>query len=966
MSIELPTKVKPIGFWNIIRRMGFNKFLGWVFVTSFAWSLQPWFLSGNVLDLKQFSIPLFLTVRYFFAILIFLILGIVGAFLIKNFSVNLKSYLVEFKNRRLYLHAIAMGLFMFLSRLLELYSYGENDNYAIFGMIFSILMVVFWDFKKWVLYFLTKKRTGPISIFVRVHLSKNLESPLEFITWLLQSILVFFAAVLFLYGVEGKLPDLGSGVIWSLGFALLSSLFLSLFYDFISPINETTDSISNNLPGNSNTAAFSNVFFTQLLASCMLLLFSTLWWLCDQLFFDNLGVVTSLKVGVNIVLGWNMYDQALFFVGYIAVVTVIGYFAEHIFLNLYDQNHKYGTWRIRGREWASITASFDPFLSAGIVIPVAIKLGVEIGESPPADIYWVFLSSFGIIAIALLLFMKVWSQKVEVLRTATFAQIAEISVQLDQFPKKFMWLAHTILYKTPTLPSLNFRSLSNGEFFSKDMIEAINHLLRFHGYNAFGLEKIDYQIFLVGGGKFLFDKNNHEAVILWQEFKENLAEQNIEILSLQDIKDLCDDQSVKFGGRIGQHVLNLDKELSEILKRHSKDGTHAYVAFEAFRIPKRLLQNSIKPKPVFVSYLFAQRQVSKLENYKMAIFNIMDTRVAKRALAKWGKKVANGTGSNSNPTTSDFHSFGYEDDDFVIDANSFIPFNGRTNAFSDKLEKTPPNSVVIVDETILLQLFEPENKTLFGLFIQATFGKYVLVRSVETASLFFRIATQGYEKALLSSLPCIEYGRKIIGEPREKSKDHLSRLILSAKLRSTLRPSICILSSDDDFENENFSLDSSLMTACVGMSPEISRPKKLEEFRKIVVQERPVFVIFSTTLDSYSEDARLIDGYEEILKHTNIDPYLLVDRYVDDIENLWPLNRIILRNQNSVAIAISKYCGLESTTNFSDANLENSMKHIQNFVNDYEKIRIENDFSKFVYFLFDYVITAGKRLKIEE
>ena len=175
MWLDLSNTAKSLKFNQIIGRMGANRYLGLVLLTSMAWSLQPWFLSGQVLTLKDYNASLFLVIRYLLAIAFFVVIGAIYFYSRKTSGVSYTTFLRRIYEQRLLGIACFMGLFMFLSRLLELLSYGEKNDYVYFGMIFSILMVVFWDFKKWIFYALTKKRSNVVSSFIAEHLATKLD-----------------------------------------------------------------------------------------------------------------------------------------------------------------------------------------------------------------------------------------------------------------------------------------------------------------------------------------------------------------------------------------------------------------------------------------------------------------------------------------------------------------------------------------------------------------------------------------------------------------------------------------------------------------------------------------------------------------------------------------------------------------------------------------------------------------------
>lgn len=736
---------EPISFRKIIARMGFNKYLGFVLITSCAWSLQPWFLSGQVLELKTHSESLFLVARYVLAISIFLLLAVFVTTRKGPSNGSVGDFAKGIFENKLIGTVIAMGVFMFLSRFLELKAYGDSNNHAFFGMIFSILIVVFWDFKKWIFYYIFKKKSGSVGKYIITNLSEKLESPIDLISWAIQSILVLLTALLFIYGNEGYLPDLNGDLATSFLYALESSFFLSLFYDFISPIEEYASRKSK--------SSFDDVFFIQLFAGIMLLATAIIWWLVEA-GVSSSGISISFNVVIQIIYNWSMYSLLLFTVGYVLIVTVVGYFVEHISLNLYDDRHAYGNWKIKGREWASITATFDPFLSVALVIPTLTYFGVQLGDQPPKELYWVILSSFGIAGVALPLFMRVWSQKLEALRTKSFVTISTDLSSNNNFTDRFKWLSRIILFKKAPLPELSIESKEFLNIFSKDGEKALLHIIRFHSQNSFGFNASKLYLFTIHGGGYLFDQDNQEGLLLWDMFKENLGNQSIKIFSIREVAAMCKSLGVSFTDEMGDKLQSFCSELEEMLESETKDKLFNYIACSAFTLPDSL-NDFAKSKSFHLSYIFECKLIhDPLEDRFNAIERIMDTRLAERAI----RKTLNISTENRplQPKESkdiDFSNFDYNDSHFSIKGSYIIPYQREQHGFIESISNLPNEAVIVIDESVLISLIDSSNSELLSRFADATRNMLIIMRSDKGFSLFIQKTTQGSESTTPSSIP---------------------------------------------------------------------------------------------------------------------------------------------------------------------------------------------------------------------
>ena len=117
--------------------------------------------------------------------------------------------------------------------------------------------------------------------------------------------------------------------------------------------------------------------------------------------------------------------------------------------------------------------------------------------------------------------------------------------------------------------------------------------------------------------------------------------------------------------------------------------------------------------------------------------------------------------------------------------------------------------------------------------------------------------------------------------------------------------------------------------------------------------------MFSSFLDKYSQDGKLLNGPQEITRYANVDPYLLADENIDTSKEEWPFRRVLLRNQDSVSKVVANYCGLFSATRHTEPDdLDASMKYLTDFIDDYERLRGANTFQNHLYYLFDHIILA--------
>ena len=651
-------------------------------------------------------------------------------------------------------------------------------------------------------------------------------SPIDLISWAIQSILVLLTSLLFVYGIEGKLPELSGAVARSFCLALLSSLFLSLFYDFIVPIGTVASKQSK--------SAFEDVFLLQLFAGTMLLFSGICWWLGEMIWgvFNGAPVPDQLGLAgaVQILSQWTAYSYFLFVVGYVLIVTVVGYFAEHICLNLYDIKHRYRSWRIKGREWASITATFDPFLSVAVVIPLLSWFDVKLGEGPPKELGWVVLSGAGILGVGLLLFMRVWTQKLEGLRTKAFATVSSWTFGAGRFVVQFIWMARTILFKRSPLPALKLAEVQLGDVFGTQDLEALHYILRFHGRNAFGFDRPKIYVYSIEGGGYLFDADNQEGMLLWAKFGADLESKLVRIYSVRDLHGMFEDLVIRPDGAIGDGIKELKAKIADIKKRESDDKKFTFIAYKSFSVPLEAVDGSPPQTAARVSYLYRIQSSNHAVDFLKAVKNIMDVGLANRAF--WNTLRAAPDEyelSSSELTRQGLAEFRYRDDWFCVQGDTIIPYKGGDAEFIDRLRSVPERSYLIIDESVLIDLFESPDRSLLSKLIEASRSRYILVRSDKLVSLFFRFTTQGYVDTSLSSLPCLEKDTKIITGKRLIDDSITSQLLWSARVRSTLSPQICFMLDNRNYgDDELGSLRSFFDIACIGMKSAVPSARRFE------------------------------------------------------------------------------------------------------------------------------------------
>jgi hypothetical protein len=421
---------REMGFLRLFAKIGVNRYLWMVLIASFIWAMQAVFLDGAAKAYITASLPLFIFLRYSFAFPM-LVMTLLLLWLTQRRQAKRRGdpasppapMPTPRDLRKLLPGALLMGGFMFSSRMLEALSYGPEKRTVLFGSVFSIFLVLLWDFKKWVIYRLTRAhRHNRFVAYIHANFAKRCESVEELLTWLVMSIIITFTALLYMYGAEGALPSLksihqgDSGILRALGFALLSSMMLSFFYDLLIPFHQISHQISQGVSVTWRARALE-VGLTQLFV-CL----SIIVWSGGALLANSplkavrgflrvpLGPIEALKLGLGYVLG----------------VTVIGYFVEHICLALYDdrQAKTYGEFRIRGRDWASLTATLDPFLAI-LLVPLYWQI-VNPGHGDQyKEIWWAYFSAVGVLTLTLLLFLRLWNGKKEELRLSAFRATIE-------------------------------------------------------------------------------------------------------------------------------------------------------------------------------------------------------------------------------------------------------------------------------------------------------------------------------------------------------------------------------------------------------------------------------------------------------------------------------------------------------------------------------------------------------------
>ncbi len=416
--------IKKVRFLKLLLEIGFNRWLFFMILTSFCWAWQPFFLkvsSGG--DLINAYPSFFLIIRFLCTSIIlltagYLVLRVFGA------QVKIIELFRTIFREKLFVTSFFMGVFMVLARYFEFTSY-VNSKYLVEGSIFSIFLVGVWDFKGWIIYRLTYKYKNKIFIStIYRHFAVQLQSIGDLMSWFINTILIIFTTCLFLYGRSGKLPftqDPGGAILTDIytciGWATVSSIFMSFFYDLLVPLSNAAEIPSENNNEKTRKAVLlkkaQEVFNVQVVVSLSALMVSVFLIAILPNERENFGNALTLYLTND----WKWVDFFALFIGYIVGVTVIGYFAEHIFLTLYDVDKqlKYGEFRIKGREWASITATFDPFFGLTIVALLTFKLGYS--EDIVYSRLWICVSGLGVVTMILLGFYKLWSKKKEMIRS---------------------------------------------------------------------------------------------------------------------------------------------------------------------------------------------------------------------------------------------------------------------------------------------------------------------------------------------------------------------------------------------------------------------------------------------------------------------------------------------------------------------------------------------------------------------
>ena len=562
---QIPIVSTSRNFATLLMSMGGSRGLLLVLCATVIWGFQPYFMRGEILKLLHAGEPLFIVLRYSFAS-IFLLLLLAPLYLRNRTRSPEKGVSSEARASLTWLlRAALMGLFMYISRFSEVRSYGEGGQYTAFGIVFSIFFVLLWDWKKWAFHELNRRLRKAGAVKIAKHLdevSAPLQSPAELMSWFIQSLLVLMAGLLFVYAQEGRLPA-GGAIVTSIMWALFSSLMLSLFYDLAIRPAAASSGLS---------AKVVATIHTQVLVGISGLFFAIPHWILSS--GDVPKMFNDLMEVWAVIQSWSVTDRLLYFAGYIGGVTCIAYILESVGLITHDRNHRFGDWRITGREWASIATMIDPLVSVLIVVPI---LALPSAES---DRTWFWLAGAGVLGVGIQSFLRLWLAKSGQMRGRALGALnAPVSEGIIALSQTLRWLSRLMLFRLESTATFDaFVAEQNEEWLGPSHNSNLARvLLRSHLFTHRGQLAVD--CIRVQNGRELFDPQDAEGDYLWKRYADYLTSGTDSRLVVADEiqKILVSEITMYPEKSIPHNLIEVKSGIEALIKSHEHDLGIAHV-----------------------------------------------------------------------------------------------------------------------------------------------------------------------------------------------------------------------------------------------------------------------------------------------------------------------------------------------------------------------------------------------------
>jgi hypothetical protein len=393
---------KSASFFQILYAIALSRSLLWMVLACVIWGFFP-IIYGSFNKVPTNYPNIFLIVRYGVALSGFMVVSFLW-----------KSPKTRAKQRGVLWHWpwVAMGLFLFAGRRLEMAAYGD-DVQTEFAIIFSVYFVLVCDCKRWAVplvldwsaWLLAKATGGWIDLDSGGDLFKrrfhmffsDMPEPDEVLSWIIQTILVVSSGLVLLYikyiQMETTKPTFA--VFWRpVVLCLLAALMLRCFFDLMGHLGQREEDDDADL-------GWAFVVRNQLRVAFVVTICSIAWW---GLFPRPEETWPKWWQEVFV---WDWYVWLLFLV----IVCLLGTVGAYLFENLGLQGHdaslaKNMEWRVKGSDWLLVTANLDPLIGALLIGLLTLGRKEAEGQVP------LLLVSAGLIGgVAMLEILKLWLRK---------------------------------------------------------------------------------------------------------------------------------------------------------------------------------------------------------------------------------------------------------------------------------------------------------------------------------------------------------------------------------------------------------------------------------------------------------------------------------------------------------------------------------------------------------------------------
>jgi hypothetical protein len=909
--------------------MGFSRGLILVALAILVWSFQPYFLDDHVLALKNLAgEPMFVVLRYFFATALFGVLLFAGRLRRRPRSfAGVKPERSHNKTRWL-VYALVMGGLMYFSRLFELLSYGPHNEFAAFGMVFSIFFVLLWDWKGWVVSWarvrLSQSRTGALYNVAGIF-SRTLSSEAELLSWAVQAVLVFVAGLFFLSAESGSLPFSASDATGAhgsrqLGYSLLwvfaSSLCLSLFYDLMIVAGSDENDETSKVRRTAKIHALVG------LTACICAV--------PHLLLSAPGLRQSAATAFAVITHWDLAANLKYFAGYVVGVTCVGYLFENLGLNFHDTNHRFGSWRITGREWASITATLDPLLSVAVVVPFFRAAGEA--KEP----IWFAVAALAIAAVTLQAFLLLWSAKKEIMRSrAVFIMSARTSSVPDCDRVVLTWLSRLALFRAESVSSMEV--VAAQEYLGEREHESLRTvLLRSRRFVHTG--NLSVTILSLRRGRLLFGRGDAEGYALWQMYVRWLvAGTQSQIVELSDVIHVAAGDAQWSASARETPISMLARKLQEIGDDTAADLMAVCVSGPA--VPERpVTERGVERTRKLAC--FAQRNTNR--NIDSDLDNL------------WSMLLST---SEHGRLSAVRRISAYDGGGFAMSIEGVqlvecLPEEWSGDGYDD----------VLVEGSLLLSLIRSGERLPAWVPLLPSDCRNVVIWSRSDVDLTLIRALSGSADGRVEALPAIANVTSV--DESKIGGAAFIRAIKMAAARSRLRLEVIVVTDDEHFDDD---MTKYVHFSAVGVAVEITYPKSRSALEDAYRRRRFPLVFFVPTLDKWEEAAdaqRTMDALPLMQPYFDrCDPYMIERTSVAfGADKGWPLRRSVRCNLEDVSAVVAGHLGLSPTVG-PCSTFVNASAVVENLQSEFDLLNVEIETGRYrrhCYGLFEALGALGE------